>query len=252
MTGQERLGVDLIKRYNEECAKQSIKPALTVTFNDEDGDYLDSLEREGYSVLHCDIREIGELVPQHFDRVVVRYGIEDLPEGQAIMALKSIHDALAPSGRLVIGSMTAYSQGAQSCLISVYGNKQVLAGRDVLVEGISYIPTRDQWMAYLEAAGFRNIEITFEGKRHVTVGESWKGQFGSGADEEKILAELKELVRREAETNPLFRNEAHVRQTEDLSYCIPDFKNDWIVDFPIFVVTAVKGNLPQSAAKSRN
>ena len=226
MSGPGKLGLAIRTRYNQEMPSGK----LDLTFNDVRSEALVDLSDQGYRTIACDIREIGKYAPNEFDRVVVRYGIKDLPEGQATVALESIYSSLVNGGRIVLGEMAAYTPEGQSGIIQVHGGKQVLAGRDVGTEGMCFIPTIEQWLGYAQNAGFQDVKVTHHDYSIVKVGD-WSGQFGKITGDSEMLARMRETIRKQVESNPTFAEETNAHR---------DSEGEWHISFPIFVLTAEK------------
>ena len=227
MSGPGKLALDIKKRYEEEIPGG---PSLRLAFNDARAEALESLKASGFETVACDIREIDQHVRNAFDRFTVRYGIKDLPEGQAEVALRAIHGAIAPGGKVILGEMTADSIEAQRGIIQVHGTKQILAGRNVDSEGWCFIPTVEQWVQYAEGAGFTNVSVMHRDYSKVAI-ENWRGQFGKDANDDQMLEHMRGVVKDVATTNQSFKQETNAQQ---------DDKGEWHIDFPIFVLVAEK------------
>jgi len=220
MAGPGKLGKDLKKVYSD----AGFSVPLLVAFNDVRAEPLAGLDKEGYETVQCDIRKIGAS-GQKFDIIAIRFGLKDLPEGQAQIALASVRAALVPEGKLVIGDMTAYSPEGQRGVNLIHAAKQRYAGRDEEKEGICFIPQRLQWeeMLHQVFTGF----VLVPGFTSIVDTSQWKGQFGPNADDGKIIAELNSLIRQASEANPTFAKEFNVR-----------FEGEKVlIDFPLFVAS---------------
>ena len=226
MAGPGKVGLAIEEKYKIEHAEDNSR--LSITFNDSRPEPLNALKEQGYDTIHCDIRDLGR-TGIRFDIITVRYGLKDLPIGEAEVALKSIFESLVSGGRVVLGEMMAYSENGQKGIMVVHGAKQILAGRSVNVEGNCYIPLMSQWQAYLSNAGFKEIEIPYRGYSQIKI-EDYRGQFGQGANDAEMLQKMREVTKAEALRNPKFQSEAKV--------CLRD--GDWHISYPILAITAVK------------
>ncbi len=249
MSGPGRLGIDVIfKRYKEYCTSRQKMPELMITFNDLRQDALNEAMKglrevggKGNTIC-CDVREIDRHMQAVLNGVVIRYAIKDLPKYevgenvgvQAIVALNAVRNIMISGSRIVLGEMFSYTLEGQRGFVAIHGGKQILAGRDANKEGMCHIPTLLEWNEYLTEAGFGDIEVIYKSTSNVKM-EQWRGQFGKEADEDKILACLREKALKEAKENPVFAREARIREVED-----ENGMKDVEIRFPIAVFTAVK------------
>lgn len=159
----------------------------------------------------CDVRELAKSGFSHsFHIATVRYGIKDLPWGEAQKkALVALRESLMPGGRLVVADMTAYTEHAQQGVIVVHSTKQKLAGRDEATEGLCYIPLFGEWTKLLMDAGFQDIRVTFTGTSDVDT-RQWAGQFGPAADDQQMIAKMNEIIRQTCDSLPQFQKEFDV------------------------------------------
>lgn len=145
------------------------------------------------------------------DAAMIRFGVYDIPRIQAQSAISSIHETLNQGGRLVIGDPVACSAEEQASLERIHRIRQEAAGRDI---GECHIPTIHERAAQMRNAGFGPVGVPYIGESHMPMGD-WNGQFGPDADNERIIARLRETVVHEARENPGFAKQASVRIWKD-------------------------------------
>lgn len=207
MSGPGRLGQDIKERFGKNRIR-GVK--IDVSFNDIDAAPLKALEAKGFTTYHCDVKHLGISASGESDITVVRYGLKDFPKGQTEEVLDSLKGTLAVGGRLVVADMYAKTPRGQEGVIAVHSTKQEFAGRNRKKEGMCYIPLREEWIALVEKAGFRNVQIVFQGTSDVNTMQ-WAGQFGPKADDARMIADMNTIIRRVCEDNRVFRDQFEVR-----------------------------------------
>ncbi len=211
MSGPGKLGLDIRKKLQETMPEEASK--FFFYFNNATPEPLMTLPPDSLTVC-CDVRKLGQRCPLKFHTVMARYGIKDLPQIEQEKALKSIYESMAPGGRIVIADMTAYSPEGQTGIIDVHSAKQRLAGRNEAKEGRCYIPMIKEWSGLLADAGFQNVNVIFKGTSD-TYTRQWAGQFGPGKNDQQIIVEINNIVRKTCEANPIFAKELDVTFSDD-------------------------------------
>lgn len=89
------------------------------------------------------------------DVVVARYSVKDLPKPEQPAALREIRRALKDRGVFVIADMVAPADKVKKWLNCQHALKQELGGRNPELEGKCHIPTEEEWLQMLQAAGFQ-------------------------------------------------------------------------------------------------
>jgi hypothetical protein len=227
MSGPGRLGCDILDRYSAELPP-SERTRVSLTFNDVRPEALVEPDRRGFGTICSDIRNLN-LTAERFDVVAVRYGLKDLPLGEAVHALRAIHGSLNARGRVVVADAYAHGNAGQEALNELHAAKQHEAGRDPRTEGRCFIPTLEEWLDSLHEAGFHAPWISFVGRSEVSVGD-WAGQFGSETDDTNRLTRLRRLVARLVSENPAFADSVNAQLRD----------NDWRLSFPIAGLVADK------------
>jgi len=227
MAGPGKLGKDIRAKYKIETPNRA---PLSIFFNDVRAEPLLQLRREARNnfIINCDAKEIDKS-GRKFHIFAVRCGLKDLPQDQLPLALSAAYNSILPGGRIVIGDMMAYTSEGQNGIIRVHSAKQEFAGRNREQEGICFIPTAEEWAALLLKTGFSNVRIETGLTSNVETSQ-WKGQFGTGADDQAIIRELNSIIQATAISNPVFAREFNVRFDGEKT----------LIDFPIMVASAEK------------
>lgn len=182
---------------------------------------------EGISTLTADARSFRSIATGMFDVGVARYGFKDFNADDQPVALASAHGIINDNGVLAVADMVAPT-GTKDWLNGHHRHKQRLEGRNIERDGECHIPTREEWLDLLTAAGFRPDVVGYYTSRVTTT--DWVKGLQFGKDMEEANAKREEMDHEILDAPPGIARFFNIREEEGLVK----------IDYPVIIIRAVK------------
>lgn len=220
-TGPSLRVADVMSRHGKMAAElRAIAPQHSFTAIALTEGQLSSTP-EGIATLTADARTFDPATVGVFDLGVARYGFKEFRAEEQPQALASAHGIIKDNGALVVVDMVA-TKSTKDWLNKHHRQKQRFEGRDIKRDGECHIPTRDEWLKLLTAAGFRP-EVSSYYTSRVTTTDWVRGKQITDEQREEMDRQMLEAP---YEITRFF----NIREEDGLVR----------IDYPVIIIRAVK------------
>lgn len=185
---------------------------------------------KGNQFVVADIRHMPEIASHSVGAAIARYALKDLTLEEKIPTLQEIRRIMQPGSLLAVADMVAPTSEVRDWLNEQHGMKQEFEWRNPKTEGHCYIPTTEEWVSFMETAGFFPV---FEYSTHMSyvATKNWLVSHQINETQKGILDQF--ILQADETVKEAFniRTEKDAVTGEELIK----------IDYPLTIITAITG-----------